>query len=72
MKRLGLVLIALGILALVFGGIHYDTHKTVLDVGPLKATATERHTLPLSPILAGIAIVGGLVLLAGPSLRRSA
>jgi hypothetical protein len=70
MKRLGIALVILGILALVFGGFHYDTQKTVLDMGPIKATATERHTLPLSPIVAGIAIVGGLVLIVLPRRRE--
>ena len=71
MKRIGVVLVVLGILALVYGGIRYSTHKTVIDLGPIKATATEDHNIPLSPILAGIAIVGGLVLIFVPRQKSA-
>ena len=63
MKPLGFVLVAFGILALVYGGISYSRQRTVLDVGPIKATATEQHNIPVSPIVGGIAIVSGLLLL---------
>ena len=71
MKTLGFILIVLGVLALVYGGISYSRQRTVVDLGPIKATATEQHNIPLSPIAGGIAIVGGLMLLMVPR-RRSA
>jgi len=69
MKSLGFVLLIAGILALVYGGISYSRQKTVLDMGPIKATATEQHNIPLSPIVGGVAIVGGLLLLLTPRRR---
>lgn len=71
MKTMGFVLIVAGILALVYGGISYSRPKTIIDLGPIKATATEQHNIPFSPIVGGIAIVGGLLLLVVPR-RRSA
>ena len=71
MKTLGFILIVLGVLALVYGGISYSRQRTVVDLGPIKATATEQHNIPLSPIAGGIAIVSGLTLLMVPR-RRSA
>lgn len=62
MKIIGVILIALGILALVYGGVNYKRDRTVLDVGGIKATATEHRSLPISPIIGGIAIVGGLIM----------
>ncbi|MFY9689867.1 MAG: hypothetical protein WA369_19610 [Candidatus Acidiferrales bacterium] len=59
----GLVLIVLGVLALAYQGITYTTHKKVLDVGPLQATTEEHKTIPLPPILGGVAVLGGVVLL---------
>jgi hypothetical protein len=59
----GLVLIVLGVIALAYQGVTYTTHKKVLDVGPIEATKTEHKTIPLPPILGGIALVGGIVLM---------
>ena len=58
----GLVLIVLGVLALAYQGITYTTHKKVLDVGPIQATKEVRNTIPLPPIVGGLALVGGIVL----------
>lgn len=71
MKATGLILVILGILALVYGGITYNRQRTVLDMGPIHATANEQHHVPFSPIVGGIAIVGGLVLLTVPRRRTS-
>ena len=71
MKGLGFVLVVLGILALVYGGISYSRQRTVLDMGPIKATATEQHNVPLSPIVGGVAIVAGLLLLVVPRRRTA-
>ena len=62
-KPIGLVLVIIGIVALVYGGIHYNDQKTVLEVGGIKATATEHKTIPISPIVGAISLVGGIVLL---------
>jgi hypothetical protein len=59
----GLALIVLGVIALAYQGFTYTTHKKVLDVGPIQATREEHHTVPLSPVLGGLALVGGIVLL---------
>ena len=69
MKVIGFVLVVLGVLALVYGGISYNRERTVLDVGPFKATATEQKNIPLSPIVGGIALVGGIILLVVPRKR---
>jgi hypothetical protein len=69
MKIAGFVLVVFGVLALAYGGISYSRQKTVLDVGPFKATATEHKTIPLSPIVGAVALVAGIVLLALPRKR---
>ncbi|MBZ5641176.1 MAG: DUF308 domain-containing protein [Acidobacteriia bacterium] len=60
---LGILLIVLGIFALVYQGFTYTTRKKVLDIGPLQATKEEHKTVPLPPVLGGIALVSGVVLL---------
>ena len=66
MKILGFLLVIVGILALVYGGVSYNRQRTVLDVGPFKATATEQKNVPLSPIVGGILLVSGIALLIVP------
>jgi hypothetical protein len=59
---IGIALIALGLIALVYQGITYTTHEKVVDLGPLKITAQKEKTIPLPPILGGLALAGGIVL----------
>ena len=69
MKVLGFILVILGLLALVYGGISYNRQRTVLDVGPFKATATEQKNIPLSPIIGGIVLLSGILLFVIPRKR---
>src|SRR3954464_632254 len=59
----GVVLIVLGLAALAYQGVTYTTHETVLDIGPVHATADRQKTVPISPIVGIIAVAGGVVLL---------
>jgi UDP-N-acetylmuramyl pentapeptide phosphotransferase/UDP-N-acetylglucosamine-1-phosphate transferase len=59
----GLILIVLGIISFTYQGINYTTHKKVVDIGPIQASTTEHKTIPLPPVLGGLAFVGGIVLL---------
>jgi uncharacterized membrane protein YidH (DUF202 family) len=63
MRLLGIALVVLGIVALIYGGIGYNKQTTILDVGGIKATATEHKQLPIAPIVGVIAIIGGVALL---------
>jgi hypothetical protein len=60
---IGVALIVLGLAALVYQGITYTSRETVLDIGPLHATADRQKTLPLPPILGFVALAGGVALL---------
>ncbi len=70
-RAAGFVLLVIGFVALLAGGISWNRTKTIVDIGPLKATTQERKTLPMSPALGVIALVGGIALLAIPSKRRT-
>jgi uncharacterized membrane protein len=61
---IGVILIILGIVALAYQGITYTTREKVLDIGPLEATAEKQKTIPLPPIVGGLALIGGIVLVA--------
>ena len=60
---LAIVLIAIGVVSLAYQGITYTTREKVLEVGPIKATAEKEKTIPLPPILGGLALAGGVILL---------
>ena len=59
----GIILIVIGIIAFAYQGITYTTREKVVDIGPIHMTADKTKTLPLPPIVGGIALVGGIVLL---------
>ena len=59
----GILLIFLGIIGLIYQGIGYTKRKDVLDVGPIHATKDTHETIPIPPLLGGIALVGGITLL---------
>jgi hypothetical protein len=63
----GIVLLILGIISLAYQGISYTTQKKVLDVGPIHATKNQEHNIPLPPILGGLMMVSGIVLLVSGS-----
>ncbi len=60
---LAIVLIVLGVVALAYQGVTYTTRKKVLDIGPIQATKEEHKTIPLPPIVGGVALIGGVLLL---------
>jgi hypothetical protein len=70
MRIIGLVLIAIGVISLAVGGISYTRREKVLDIGPIEATAERHKTIPLPPLLGGLALAGGIVLVIAGSKKR--
>jgi len=60
---LAIVLIVIGIVAFGYQGISYTTREKVVDLGPIEMTADKTRTIPLPPIVGGIALAGGIALL---------
>jgi len=58
---IGILLIVLGALVLAYQGINYTREKKVLDVGSVHLTTETHERIPLPPILGGLALVGGFV-----------
>ena len=65
-KLVALALILAGILGLVYGGFSYTKDTTVVKLGPLEISATEKQTVNV-PLWAGVGaiVVGGLLLVLG-------
>ena len=66
MRAIAIVLIALGALALIYGGFSYTQDKTAAKIGPFELNVKETKTVPI-PLWAGIAgiVAGGVLLVAG-------
>jgi hypothetical protein len=59
----GVVLIVFGLLVFVYQGVTYTKREKVLDIGPIEATRETHKTIPLPPILGGLAVAGGIAML---------
>lgn len=58
----GILLIVIGVIALAYGGFSFTTSEKVAEVGPLKIEKDKTRSVPLPPVLGGLALVGGIVL----------
>ncbi len=63
LQIVGIALIALGIVAFAYQGITYTTKEKAIDLGPIQVTTEKTNTIPLPPLLGGIVLIGGIVLL---------
>jgi hypothetical protein len=63
MKTLAIVLIVIGGIMTVFTGFNLITKKEVADIGPVEINKTEKHPVAWSPIVGGILLIAGIVVL---------
>ena len=70
-SMVGIVLIVIGVVMLVYQGITYTTREKVLEVGPVEVRKESQKTIPLPPILGGVALAGGIVLVVMGTRRVS-
>jgi hypothetical protein len=59
---IGLILIVIGIIGFAIGGFSFTHEKKDVDLGPLQVSHEQKQTVPIPPILSGIALVGGIAL----------
>lgn len=59
----GLILVVLGLIGVAYGGITYTRRREVARIGPVQVTTQEDHTIPISPIVGGVAILAGAALI---------
>jgi UDP-N-acetylmuramyl pentapeptide phosphotransferase/UDP-N-acetylglucosamine-1-phosphate transferase len=65
----GMILIVIGLIGLIWGGISWTEEETLIDIGPIEARAEQQKSIPITPIVGGIALVAGIVLLVVPSRK---
>jgi hypothetical protein len=61
---IGITLIILGVLGFIFKKVTYTEKEKVVDLGPIELQSEDKETVPIPEILSGIAVVGGIVLVA--------
>ena len=61
---IGIILIVVGIIGFAWGGFGWTEEKKDAQLGPLQITHQEGHGIPLPPVVSGICLVGGIVLVA--------
>ena len=61
---LGLILIVIGIVVLAYGGFaKFTTKENVAKLGPLEVNKENEHRVPVGPIVGGVCLVGGVLML---------
>jgi uncharacterized membrane protein len=67
----GIILVVIGVVLMAYGGYAvFTTKENVAKLGPLEINKQEEHPVPIGPVVGGICLVGGIILLV--SGRRSA
>ncbi len=67
MKKIGIVLIVIGLLFTIITGFRFFTKEKLVDLGSVQISRSEPHKVNWSPYLGvGIMVVGGALLIFGP------
>jgi hypothetical protein len=67
---IGGILIVIGIIGFAIGGFSFTHEKKDVDLGPLQVSHEQKSTVPIPPILSGIALVGGIALVVAGARSR--
>lgn len=59
---LGILFILFGIIALAYKGVSYTKEEKVAQLGELQITAQHEKTIPFPPLLGGLSVAAGIVL----------
>jgi uncharacterized membrane protein HdeD (DUF308 family) len=63
MKLIGLILIAIGVVALLVPSVTFFTRERVADAGFFSIDVSRPHTIVLNPAVGGLALLGGVLML---------
>ena len=66
---IGAILIVIGIIGFAVGGFSFTHEHQDAKVGPIDIEHKQTSTVPIPPILSGIALVGGIALVVAGARR---
>ncbi len=70
LNLVGVAFLAVGIIALSYQGLNYTKQEEIAKVGDVKVTAeTEKH-ISFPPMLGGLSVVAGLIILVAVNARK--
>jgi uncharacterized membrane protein len=61
---IGIILVLLGVVALSYRSITYTSEEKIAEIGPFKATAEREKSIPLPPLLGGLGLAAGAIMIA--------
>lgn len=70
-KNIGIILVVIGILMMLYTGFNLITTENVVDLGLLQITKEENHPVQWSPIVGGLLLAGGILVLAIGKNKRA-
>lgn len=66
MKKLGLIIIAIGVIITLITGFNFVTQEKVIDIGNLDISRNKTHSIVWSPLIGiGVIVIGGGILILG-------
>jgi uncharacterized membrane protein YqgA involved in biofilm formation len=60
--QFGIALIFLALAAFIYSGVSLTSREKLLEYGPMQAIAEINTVVPWSPLVGGLVLVGGIVL----------
>lgn len=70
-RWVGLLLIVLGMVGLVYGGVTYTRERHEVDLGPVEVNVEEKESVPIPPLVGGLAIAAGVIVFVLGGRRRT-
>jgi hypothetical protein len=67
----GIVLLLIGVVSLGYQGFTYTTRETIVDIGPIHATADREKTVALPRGIGIVAVIAGAAMLFTGARKRA-
>jgi hypothetical protein len=70
MKRIGIIILVIGLAITVFTGFNFITREKVVDLGELEISKNKKHGVTWSPLVGVVVmVIGGGIYIVGMSKK---
>ena len=69
-KTIGIILLAIGVVMLIWTGFSYTQRENVVDAGPVHISADKQKSVSWPPFAGGILAIAGIALLVSTRGRK--